>query len=126
MVELNERSPSPHSSLDLWQLGGAFAHPGPRDTAFGDRSAPFLLAIEANWEHETDDAACIAWGREVFRRLEPYSTCAQYVNFPGFYEDDAAMVRGAFGPNLDRLREIKRRYDPTNLFRLNHNIALDR
>jgi FAD/FMN-containing dehydrogenase len=126
MVELNERTPSPHSTLDLWQLGGAFARPGPGDTAFGDRSAPFLLGIECNWEHETDDAACIAWGREVFRELQSYSTGAQYVNFPGFYEDDAGMVRDAFGPNLDRLREIKRRYDPTNLFRLNHNIALDR
>ena len=125
MVELNERTPSPHSTLDLWQLGGASARPGPQDTAFGDRSAPFLLGIECNWEHEADDAACIAWGREAFDRLQPYSTGAQYVNFPGLYEDNDAMVRGTFGPNLDRLTTIKKQYDPTNLFRLGHNIPLE-
>ena len=124
MVELNERTPSPHSTLDLWQLGGAFARPGPQDTAFGDRSAPFLFGIESNWEHDADDAACIAWGREAFHRLQPYSTGAQYVNFPGLYEDNDAMMRDTFGPNLDRLTEIKKQYGPTNLFRLNHNIPL--
>jgi FAD/FMN-containing dehydrogenase len=123
MVELNERTPSPHSTLDLWQLGGAFARPGPRDTAFGDRSAPFLLGIECNWEHDADDAAAIAWGREAFDRLQPYSTGAQYVNFPGLYEDNDAMMRDTFGPNLDRLTAFKKQFDPTNLFRLNHNIA---
>jgi FAD/FMN-containing dehydrogenase len=125
MVELNERTPSPHSTLDLWQLGGAFARPGPQDTAFGDRSAPFLFGIESNWEHDADDAACIAWGREAFHRLQPYSTGAQYVNFPGLYEDNDAMMRDTFGPNLDRLTAIKKQYDPTNLFRLNHNIPLN-
>ena len=48
----------------------------------------------------------------------------QYVNFPGLYEDNDAMVRGAFGQNLGRLTAIKKQYDPTNLFRLNHNIVL--
>jgi FAD/FMN-containing dehydrogenase len=124
MVELNERAPSPHSTLDLWQLGGAFARTGQQDTAFGDRSAPFLIGIECNWEHEANDAASIAWGREVFDRLQPYATGGQYVNFPGLYEDNDAMVRGAFGQNLGRLTAIKKQYDPTNLFRLNHNIAL--
>ena len=62
--------------------------------------------------------------QEVFDRLQPYATGGQYVNFPGLYEDNDAMVRGAFGQNLGRLTAIKNRYDPTNLFRLNHNIAL--
>jgi FAD/FMN-containing dehydrogenase len=122
LVDLNEETPSPHSTLDLWQLGGAFARPAPQDTAFGDRSAPFLLGIESNWEHGEDDDAAVAWGREVFHRMQPYSTGAQYVNFPGLYEDNDAMVRDTFGSNLDRLATLKRRYDPTNLFRLGHNI----
>ena len=122
LVELNEASPSHHSTLDLWQLGGAFARAGVQDTAFGHRSAPFLLGIEANWENPSDDDACLAWARDVFRRLEPYSTGAQYVNFPGLYEDADTMVQGTFGPNLERLAALKRRYDPDNVFRLNHNI----
>ena len=76
--------------------------------------------------HVADDAASIAWGREAFDRLQPYSTGAQYVNFPGLYEDNDAMVRDTFGPNLDRLTTIKKRYDPNNLFRLNHNIIVNR
>ena len=46
----------------------------------------------------------------------------EYVNFPGLYENNEQMVRDTFGANLDRLQALKKRYDPTNLFRLNHNI----
>lgn len=125
LVDVNERSPSPHSTLDIWQLGGAFSRPGASDTAFGDRSAPFLLGIESNWERPEDDDAALEWGRAAFRALEPFATGAEYVNFPGLYEDNDRMVRGAFGANLDRLVALKQRYDPTNLFRLNHNIRPD-
>ncbi|MBA9002973.1 FAD-binding oxidoreductase [Thermomonospora cellulosilytica] len=122
LVELNEGSPSPHSTLDVWQLGGAFARPGTRDTAFGDRSAPFMLGIESNWENPADDEACIAWARRVHTTLGPFSTGAEYLNFPGLYEDSDRTVRDTFGPNLDRLAVVKRRYDPDNVFRLTHNI----
>lgn len=125
LVDLNERSPSPHSTLDIWQLGGAFSRPGAADTAFGDRSAPFLLGIESNWERPEDDDAALEWGRAAYRALEPFATGAEYVNFPGLYEDNDRMVRGTFGANLDRLVALKQRYDPTNLFRLNHNIRPD-
>jgi FAD/FMN-containing dehydrogenase len=122
LVELNEQSPSPHSTLDLWQLGGAFARPGPQVTAFGDRSAPFLLGIESNWESPDLDASCVEWARDAFQALQPYATGGQYVNFPGLYEDSDAMMRGTFGPNLDRLTAIKQQYDPNNVFALNDNI----
>lgn len=125
LVSLNERSPSPHSTLDIWQLGGAFSRLGTSDTAFGDRSAPFLLGIESNWEHPEDDDAALEWGRAAFRALEPFATGAEYLNFPGLYEDNDKMVRDTFGANLGRLVAVKQRYDPTNLFRLNHNIRPD-
>jgi FAD/FMN-containing dehydrogenase len=122
LVELNERAPSPHSTLDLWPLGGAFSRVAPDATAFGDRSAPYLLGIEANWEQAADDEANLAWAREVFAVTEPYATRAEYLNFPGFYEDGQQAVRDAFGANLDRLMAVKADYDPTNMFRLNANI----
>jgi len=122
LVELNEAAPSPHSTLDVWQLGGAFARVGAQDTAFGDRSAPFLLGIEANWEDPADDEACIAWARRVHAAAAPFSTGAEYLNFPGLYEDADRTVRDTFGANLDRLAAVKRRYDPDNLFRFTHNI----
>ena len=94
----------------------------PQNTAFGDRSAPYLIGIEANWERPQDDAACIEWGREVFRALKPFSSDREYFNFPGLYEEADQSVRDTFGANLGRLQSVKRKYDPDNLFRLNHNI----
>jgi FAD/FMN-containing dehydrogenase len=124
LVGLNEASPSHHSTLDVWQLGGAMSRVAPQNTAFGDRSAPYLIGIEANWESPDDDRACVEWGREVFRMLEPFATRREYFNFPGLYEDGEQSVRETFGANLGRLQSIKRKYDPDNLFRLNHNIPL--
>jgi hypothetical protein len=123
MTRLNEAARSLHSTIDVWQLGGAMSRVAPGGSAFGDRSSPFLIGIEANWENPADDDANIGWAREVFRALESFSTGGEYVNFPGLYEDNEQMVRDGFGANLDRLRAAKRHYDPTNLFRLNHNIA---
>lgn len=105
----------------MWSLGGAAARVATQDSAFGDRSAPYLLGVEANWERPEDDTANLAWVREVHADVEPFSTGREYVNFPGFYEDEN-LVRETFGPNFRRLASLKKRYDPMNLFRLNHNI----
>jgi FAD/FMN-containing dehydrogenase len=123
MTRLNEAARSHHSTIDVWQLGGAMSRVAPGGSAFGDRSSPFLIGIEANWENPAEDNANIGWAREVLRALEPFSTGGEYVNFPGLYEDNEQMMRNTFGGNLDRLRAAKRHYDPTNLFRLNHNIT---
>ncbi|GAA4635822.1 hypothetical protein GCM10023196_083010 [Actinoallomurus vinaceus] len=125
LVKRNEISPSPHCTLDVWQLGGMLSRPGARDTAFGDRSAPFLLGIEANWESPRDDEACVEWARGVYAALAPFSTGAEYLNFPGAYEEHDRMMRTTFGDNLDRLAALKRQYDPDNLFRLNQNVRPD-
>jgi hypothetical protein len=53
LIRLNEASPSHHSTLDIWQLGGALSRIPPQNTAFGDRSAPYLIGIEANWDGRT-------------------------------------------------------------------------
>ncbi|HEX6194338.1 MAG TPA: FAD-binding oxidoreductase [Jiangellaceae bacterium] len=122
LAELNAASPSPHSNIDLWQLGGAMSRVGADETAFGDRSASFMIGIEANWENAADDDANIAWARRVFDTLQPRSTGTEYLNFPGFYENGSDGVRRAFGANYERLAKLKKEYDPTNLFRLNQNI----
>ena len=58
--------------------------------------------------------------RETFAALEPYMAPQVYVNYLG--ADDAGRIRNAYGPNYDRLLDLKRRYDPENRFRLNQNI----
>jgi FAD/FMN-containing dehydrogenase len=122
LVDLNERAPSHHSTLDLWQIGGAMARVPADATAFGDRSAPYLLGIEANWEDAADDEANLAWAREAYATMDPHASDRQYLNFPGFHEEGERAMRATFGANYDRLVEAKTTYDPTNLFRLNANI----
>jgi FAD/FMN-containing dehydrogenase len=122
LIDINQNSPSPHSTLDIWQLGGAMSRIDAMESAFGDRSAPFLLGIEANWEDPAADAANIAWARQAYSLMEPYSTGAEYLNFPGLYEESDQMVRNSFGKNYARLVELKNKYDPTNFFQLNQNI----
>jgi FAD/FMN-containing dehydrogenase len=114
IVDLGGRRPSPLTSLDLWVLGGAIGDVGLNDTPIAHRAAPFLAGIESNWDNPADDAANVAWAREVFTALEPYSTGGSYVNFED--SNDPARVAAVYGPNHQRLMENKRQYDPDNRF----------
>jgi FAD/FMN-containing dehydrogenase len=123
LVQLNRDAPSHETNIDVWQVSGAASRTTPEATAFGDRSAPFLLNVEANWDDPTDDTVNIAWSREVLSMAERWSTGGRYMNFSGLHEDDAEAVPATFGANIDRLTRLKASYDPTNLFRSNHNIV---
>jgi FAD/FMN-containing dehydrogenase len=122
LIELNDESPSHHSTIDLWILGGAVSRVPASATAFGDRSAPNLIGVEANWEHSADDDANIAWARKAFNAMEPFAQGGQYLNFPGFYEEGESLIRATYGENYQRLAELKNKYDPSNLFNQNQNI----
>jgi len=117
-----EAAPSGHSTIDVWYQGGAMGRVGAGESAFGDRSAPVLLGIEANWEEPRDDEANVAWTREVVEDMRRFSDGGMYLNFPGFLEEGQDMVREAYGENYERLVALKNRYDPANLFRVNQNI----
>jgi hypothetical protein len=114
LSDLGGRRPSPLTSLDLWLLGGVIGDVGLNDTPMAHRDAPFLVGIESNWDDPADDAANVAWAREVFTALAPHSTGGSYVNFED--PSDQARVAAVYGPNFQRLTEIKRKYDPDNLF----------
>ncbi len=123
IIEWTRTRPSPRTTLDLWHLGGAMSRVAAEATAYGDRSAPFLLGIESNWEDPEDDEANLRWTRGCVDAFEPLSTGREYLNFPGFLEDGEATLRAAHGSgNYDRLRRLKRRLDPENRFRLHQNI----
>jgi len=108
--------PSLESSIDVWYLGGAQSRIEPSATPFVNRQHPVLIGIEANWEDDTDSEANIAWARALHKDLQPFSGGGNYLNFPGFIEDREAMLRGAYGSNLERLQKTKTKYDPDNLF----------
>ncbi len=116
------RQPSPLSTVDLWHIGGQMRRVGQDESAFNGRQAAFVVNPEANWTDSADDAANIAWVRDLIAALQPFSDGSRYLNFPGFQEEGDSMMRDAFGAQYARLAQVKARYDPTNLFRLNQNI----
>jgi FAD/FMN-containing dehydrogenase len=122
IVEHNRQRPSPMSPVPIRHLGGAMSRVAPQDTALGDRSAPFLLSIDSTWEDPDEAEQNIAWTRGFWSEMLPYSTGGAYLNFPGMLEEGEDLLKKSFGPNYERLLELKRRYDPSNLFRLNHNL----
>jgi len=123
IVAGNQRPPSPNTLSSIWNFGGATAAVGAADTAFGDRSMPWMVSIDSIWDTTEEDAENIAWTRAFWERLEPYADRGRiYLNFAGHGEDNDELTRRAFGPNFERLAAIKRRYDPANMFRFNQNI----
>jgi FAD/FMN-containing dehydrogenase len=97
----------------------------PTATAFPHRSARFQLVTIGGWEDPTDDAAGANWVRNLTTALAPHALNGSFLNFNALESADRSeRVRAGFGMNWDRLVAIKRRYDPTNVFRENNNIAV--
>jgi hypothetical protein len=120
MVEALGTIPSPASQIELSYLGGAAARVAAAETAFGDRSSPFIVNVLGNWCDPSDDAKNIAWVRALFAELRPFMTPGVYVNFMSGDEQD--RVPEAYRERWDRLVAIKTHYDPHNFFRLNQNV----
>lgn len=116
------KRPSEMTFASIWKFGGAMQRVAADATAFGDRSAPFMLSLDAIWSDKKDDEANIAWVRDTWTDMQRHSTGRLYLNFPGFGEDQS-LVKNALGESTyARLQQVKRKYDPENLFRLNQNI----
>jgi len=112
------------TAADLHHMGGAFGRIDEDATAFPNRGAQFWLNIYGFWPDPSDDAARTAWVKGFSDAMRPYAMAGQYVNFLGQDDTDAhRKALTAYGPSkLERLTAIKGRYDPENLFRINHNI----
>jgi FAD/FMN-containing dehydrogenase len=115
------RVASPHSAVIVFQLGGAIANLPVDHSAVGNRDAKAVLNIAASWEKPEDDGANVEWARSSWRDMKHFSTGGTYVNF--LTEEEAGeRVAAAYGGNLKRLGEVKARWDPENVFRMNKNI----
>jgi hypothetical protein len=112
--------PSSGIQIELAYLGGAAGRIPAHETAFGDRSAPFIINLLANWTDASADAENISWIRGLFEKLRPSMNPGVYVNFMSGDEQD--RVHEAYRVRWDRLVAVKTKYDPTNFFRLNQNI----
>jgi FAD/FMN-containing dehydrogenase len=122
IVQRFSRVPSPRTVIVLdHNGGGAISRVGAADTAFGHRNWTYNFLITSAWSDPADDATNIGWTREFWSAMQPFVANAVYVNFTSDLGADA--MRDAYLPAArERLRALKNRYDPTNLFRMNHNI----
>jgi len=112
--------PSPHCEIFFGGLGGATTRLAPEATAYPHRNVAFAMNVHGRWETAAEDAKCIRWARDFFEASAPYANGGVYVNF--LTADEGDRVRAAYGPNYDRLVQVKKKYDPKNLFSVNMNI----
>jgi FAD/FMN-containing dehydrogenase len=115
------RSPGPQCEIFVAQLGGAMARVDAGATACVGRDARFIMNVHGRWSEERDDERVRGWARQTFEAAAHHATGSGYVNF--LTEDEAERVAASYGQNHGRLQDLKRRYDPANLFRMNLNIA---
>ena len=120
ILEAVRSLPSPECEVFIAHVGGAMARVPANATAWPNRNAHFIMNAHTRWREQAQDKACIAWARQLFDATAPYASGSVYINF--MPDDENDRVEKAYGPNYRRLTEIKHRYDPNNLFRVNQNI----
>ena len=122
IVERAIAAPSPGTLTFMRHLGGAVGRVPAGATAFGDRRAQFMLSVDSSWDDADDDDANVAWTREFWSSLEHLSGGRTYFNFPGRHEEGEAALRASYGANLERLVDVKTKWDPGNVFNTGQNI----
>jgi FAD/FMN-containing dehydrogenase len=123
VAEAARERTSPRTLIAAFSWGGAINRVGAEETANAERSAQWMVSIDGNWHDPGDDDSEITWVREHWAGIHKLGTGSTYLNFTGIADESTDIgVDSAFGRNLERLSEIKRKYDPDNFFRLNNNI----
>jgi FAD/FMN-containing dehydrogenase len=120
VVDYASRLPSPQCEIFIAHIAGAANRVAPDAMAWGHRDARFVMNVHGRWDDAAQDRAVIGWARAFFDAAKPYASGGAYVNF--MTADEGDRVGFAYGQNFARLVEVKRRYDPGNVFRHNQNI----
>jgi hypothetical protein len=108
----------------IWHTGGAIQSVAPDETAYSARDNNFMVVIDCGWPDPSENTQQVEWGRSLKKKIKsiyPNLEETGYINFQTF-DNISAEIRSAYGNNLQRLSEIKGKYDPDNFFRMNHNI----
>jgi FAD/FMN-containing dehydrogenase len=115
------RIPAPHSAVVLFQIEGALNRLEEEHSPVGNRDARYVLNLAGSWEQAGEDRANIEWAREAWDDMKSFSTGGTYINF--LTEDEGPeRIEAALGKGLQRLAEVKAKWDPQNVFRTNRNI----
>lgn len=121
VIEHAAKIRSPHSALILFQIEGALNRLEEEHSPAGNRDARYVLNIAGSWEQAGEDRANIEWAREAWEDMKSFSTGGTYINF--LTEDEGPeRIEAALGKGLQRLAEVKAKWDPRNVFRTNRNI----
>jgi FAD/FMN-containing dehydrogenase len=120
VIHYVDRLPDDQSEVFFGQLGGATSRVPDDATAYQGRSAAYVMNVHGRWSDAEKDEECIRWCRDLFDATAPYATGEAYVNF--MTGEEGERLETAYGASYQRLVELKNRYDPGNLFRMNQNI----
>jgi FAD/FMN-containing dehydrogenase len=120
-VEFGAKVPAVNSAVHIYPIDGACHRVAPDATAFAYRHANFAPVIAGMWPDPADNEANIRWVRDYYAAVAPSSEEGGYINFMA--GDDQDRIRANYRGNYDRLVQVKRAYDPDNVFHLNQNIA---
>ncbi len=120
VIDAVGKLPSPQCEIFFGAIGGATTRPSPDSAAYAHRDAQFVMNVHGRWDDPADDERGIRWAREFFDAAAPFASGGVYVNF--MTADEEGRVRAAYGPNYQRLAQVKRKYDPDNFFHINQNI----
>lgn len=120
LVQHANQATSPLSAVVMEYYGGVASRVGVSEAAFAQRHAQYSLGILAQWTDPGESPRHIEWARGLAGSMRPFSSGAYLLNFLGDEGEDT--IKATFGPNYDRLRTVKKKYDPKNFFRLNQNI----
>jgi hypothetical protein len=121
LAEYAPQKPSPFTAIAIADTHGAYGRVAPDATAYAHRDLPFDMVMLSSWTDPADSDRNIAWTRELYEAVKPFTPSGVYVNdLDG--DEGQGRVRDAYGVNYQRLVELKTRYDPTNFFRSNNNI----
>ena len=121
VIEHAARIRSPHSAVILFQLGGALNRFEDEYSPVGNRDARYVLNVAGSWEQAGEDTANVEWARQAWNDMKSFSTGGTYINF--LTEDEGPeRTEAALGKGLQRLAEVKAKWDPQNMFRTNRNI----
>ncbi len=119
-----ESLPTPMCQVTIEHFHGAATRVPVANTAYAMRDAGFNLLLIGQWTEPGDDARCVNWVRDAYSSLMPFMAERRYLNYMNDDDlrDSSTTLSAAYGPNLPRLRQIKKKYDPDNVFHLNLNI----
>ena len=120
IIEYAGKLPSPQCEIFIGTIGGQTGRAAPEAMAYSSRDANYVMNVHGRWESPAEDERCIAWAREFFAKSQPFASAGAYINF--LTQDETDRIAFAYGATYSRLVELKKKYDPTNLFRMNQNI----